>query len=333
MTLGIVKTWVPSANEWDDAWRNCPYSTYFHSREWAEIWADYSHGKISPDPLGVSLSDGAQIILPFSKEKTLKGLAKRHISSPAGTCGGWLSNVSLDEPQQALLMNLIAKRYLDLIWRFNPYEQVLHADEFGCLTEGETHALDLSIGFEEIYRGSKKGNASATRKARKAGVEISIAETLKDWKNYFRVYEDSLKRWGKNTTSSYSWPLFEAMFLRASPNVRLWLAKYEDITIAGTLCFYSPSHVVAWHGGALSSHFKFRPVNLLYHDVIRDAVERGFRWFDFNPSGSLEGVKTFKQSFGATPLKSNLLAIKSVRRKCFDFIGTRAIGVLKKGLK
>lgn len=108
MTLSVVKTWVPSAGEWDDAWRNCPYSTYFHSREWAEIWADYSQGKITPDPLKIALSDGTQIVLPFSKEKILKGLAKRDISSPAGTFGGWLANASLDEPRQKLLMQLIA---------------------------------------------------------------------------------------------------------------------------------------------------------------------------------------------------------------------------------
>jgi len=307
MTLSIEKTWVPSASEWDDAWRECPYSTYFHCREWAEIWADYSHGKISPDPLGVMLSDGTQIILPFSKGKTIKGLTVRHISSPAGTFGGWLANISLDEPRQALLMQLISKRYNDLIWRFNPYEKVFHTDGLGCLTKGETQAIDLSVGFEEIYRGFSKGHASATRKARKVGVEISIAETMEDWKNYFLVYENSLNRWGENTTSFYVWDLFEVIFRRASPNVRLWLAKFEGIVIAGELIFNSPSHVVCWHGAALSSHFKLRPVNLLMYEAIKDAAERGYRWFDFNPSGSLAGVTCFKRRFGAQAIESNVI--------------------------
>jgi lipid II:glycine glycyltransferase (peptidoglycan interpeptide bridge formation enzyme) len=323
MTLRIVKTWVPSAGEWDDAWRDCPYSTYFHSREWAEIWADYSHGKISPAPLGVALSDGTQIVLSFSKEKIFKGLITRYISSPAGTFGGWLSRTSLDQRQQELLMTLITNRFPDLMWRFNPYEKVLHAGGLGCLTEGETNALDLSTGFEEIYRGWTKGHTSAARKARKArkaGVKISIAETPEDWQSYYRVYEESLNRWGENTTSSYSWHLFESILQRSSPNIRLWLAKYEGLVVAGALCFYSSAHVVYWHGVALSSYFELRPVNLLMYEAIKDAAERGLNWFDFNPSGGLEGVKAFKLSFGAAPLESNVLTLISLKQKLISSI-------------
>jgi hypothetical protein len=311
MPLIIRKTWVPLKDEWDDAWCNCPYSTYFHSREWAEIWADYSNDTITPDPLGIVLSNGTQVILPFSKQKILKGLFTRHISSPAGTFGGWLAHASLDQSEQELLIKFIHNRYHDLIWRFNPYEKMLHPIEIGCLKEDETHAVNLCDGFEKIYRGWTKGHASAARKARKAGVEISIAETQEDWKSYFRVYDDSLKRWGENTTLSYTWHLFKVILQHESSNIKLWLARYDGIVIAGALCFYSPSHVVYWHGAALSSHFKFRPVNLLMYEAIKDAAERGYRWFDFNPSGGLDGVKAFKHSFGAQPIEANLMTKKS----------------------
>ena len=180
MTLHIARIWQPTEIEWDDAWRSCPYATFFHSREWAEIWADYSYGKITPVPLGVSLSDGTQVILPFSKEKIFKGFATQYISSPAGTFGGWLANVSLGEAQQILLMQIITKRYANLLWRFNPYETVLVSNGSGDVTMDETHALDLSGGFEKVYYGWTKGHASAARKAgkaRKAGVNISLAQS------------------------------------------------------------------------------------------------------------------------------------------------------------
>lgn len=331
MLLSIEKTWTPSASEWDDAWTHCPYSTYFHSREWAEIWAEYSHGKITPAPMGVTLSDGTQIILPFSQQTLFKGLSRQFISSPAGAFGGWLAKCPLDEHYQAVLMKWITKQCPDLIWRFNPYEQVLHPAGIGCITNSETHVLELSGGFESIYRGWTKGHSSAARQARKAGVEIDFAESQEDWENYFHVYEDSLKRWGENTTMAYTQHFFELLFLRASPNVRLWLAKYDGLVIAGAICFYSPSHVVYWHGAALSSHFELRPVHLLMYDAIKDATERGFKWFDFNPSGELEGVKAFKRSFGATPLESNVWSVTSTKQQLIKSIWTSLRWVSKGG--
>jgi lipid II:glycine glycyltransferase (peptidoglycan interpeptide bridge formation enzyme) len=38
---------------------------------------------------------------------------------------------------------------------------------------------------------------------------------------------------------------------------------------------------------------------LLYAQIIRDAHNQGYRYFDFNPSGGHEGVVHFKESFGA----------------------------------
>jgi hypothetical protein len=311
MTLSIARIWKPSAEEWGLAWSNCPYATYFHSREWAEIWKEYSDGKINPHPVGIELSDGVKIVLPFSERKRLWGIFRSQIiSSPAGTFGGWLANTSLDAPQQHLLLKYISKHFSNILWRFNPYETTVKTEDFNRLLKDETYALDLSIGFKEIHCGWTKGHASAARKARKArkaGVEICIAKTPEDWLSYFVVYESSLKRWGKNVTSNYSWALFRAISQRESPNVKLWLAKHNDFVIAGALCFYSRMHVVYWHGAALSSHFEVRPVNLLMYEAIKDATERGFHWFDFNPSGNLEGVKAFKRSFGATPLPSDVI--------------------------
>lgn len=320
MTLKVLNTWIPSHIEWDEAWNSCLYSTYFHSREWSEIWAEYSHGEFAPDPLGITLSDGVRVILPFTKVKLFKGLTQQHLSSPGGTFGGWLAKVSLDESHQKLVMGIILKRFPNLIWRFNPYETVKFIAGTGGLTQGETRVLDLSLDFNSIVRGWTKGHVSAAHKALKAGVGIHLAESLADWRKYFQVYEDSLKRWGNKTTSIYSWDLFETLYRRRSINIKLWLAAYRGDVVAGALCFYSPSHVVYWHGAVLSSHFELRPVNLLIYEAIRDASARGSKWFDFNPSGELEGVLAFKRSFGAKQLPCDVFVHTSPATKALSKI-------------
>jgi len=170
----------------------------------------------------------------------------------------------------------------------------------GRVEEDTTHMLALGDGFDAIFRGWSKGHAAAARQAKRAGVIVQQASSLEEWKEYYSVYQDSLMRWGSRASSRYDWPFFELCASQESPWVRLWLARFDHKVIAGALCFYSPRHVVYWHGAALADHFRLRPVHWLLHEAIRHACESGYEWFDFNPSGGHAGVAAFKKSFGAT---------------------------------
>lgn len=306
MDMDIKNIWSPSESEWNDFWLNCPYSTFFHSRQWAEIWENYSRHKIIPDPLAITLSDGAQVLLPFSKEKIYKGIASRHISSPAGTFGGWLSNEHLDQRQQEVVLNFLRENYKNLIWRSNPYENYFSVSGYNSVIKDDTQSLDLSVGFDVVERGFSQGNRRAVKEALRTSVEINTAENKQDWQEYFLVYRDSLERWGEQATQVYDWNLFKFIMQLDSRYCRLWLARFRNTIIAGALCFYSPVQVVYWHGAALSDYFYLRPVNFLMNKIIQHAVESTYKWFDFNPSGNLEGVKTFKRSFGARSMESKV---------------------------
>ena len=125
--------------------------------------------------------------------------------------------------------------------------------------------------------------------------------------------------------SRYEWKLFEIIYNLNSSNIELWLAKYEEKIIAGALCLYSKNHAVYWHGAALSAYFPLRPVNLLMYEIIKNACDKGYTWFDFNPSGGHEGVKAFKKSFGASALPCHIVVTNPM-------INT-ALSHLKKHLK
>lgn len=304
MSITIKKIYSASMDEWDLVWSQCDYSTYFHSREWAEIWHLYTEGEISPTPKIIVFSDGEKALLPLSFSKSMKGLLKNYISSPAGTFGGWISSDSLEKEHAQLLVEYLT-HLGSITWRLNPYEPLVHKCKLPDFQEDETHALNLESGFDAVYRLWTKVHESAARKARKArkaGVVIQKATMQNQWREYYAIYEDSLQRWGEKVSSRYSWKLFEIISDRQSKNVELWLAKYEDRSIAGALYFYAKNHVVYWHGAAYSEYFELRPVNLLMYEVIKHACEHGYSWFDFNPSGGHQGVMKFKQSFGAEGL-------------------------------
>lgn len=308
-----------TVEEWDKIWSTCASATYFHSREWAETWRDYSKGRIVPRPIMLVTSDRKQVLVPVSVQVAFKGIIKLNIMSPAGTFGGWLSVDELSIDHARTISQYLMKMD-NLIWRVNPYDSLAVAAVAGIGQDDETHALDLANGFDQIYRNWTKGHSSAVRKARKEGVSVRLAADRLDWRAYYQVYEDSLRRWGDDASSRYEWPLFEQFACRNSPHVQLWLAEYQGKIIAGALTVCSKNQMIYWHGAALGEYFQLRPVNLLMYEVIKYACEQGFHWFDFNPSGGHEGVRAFKKSFGATPLSSPVIRTQTSASKVLHMI-------------
>ena len=312
-------------NEWDRIWNNCDYSTYFHSREWSEVWNIYTNNKIKSAPQLIIFSDEIEAILPFSTKRIFYNFLIQYISSPAGTFGGWISQDTLSIEHGQLLVDYVYEKFGSVLLRLNPYDKIVGRCRFVDLEYDETHAINLEGRFDTIDRLWKKEHNSSYRKARKArneGIIIRKAQCMEDWSKYFFIYEESIQRWGSHVSSRYEWKLFQILNNLNSKHTILWLATYEEKIIAGALCFYSKNHVVYWHGAALSEFFKMRPVNLLLYEIIKDACDRGFSWFDFNPSGGHEGVKSFKKSFGAIAIPSHIFETRSTIHSFFMKINT-----------
>jgi hypothetical protein len=53
-------------------------------------------------------------------------------------------------------------------------------------------------------------------------------------------------------------------------------------------------------------------VTLLIFEIIKNACELQYEWFDFNPSGGKEGVKAFKRSFGTLELSCPMILKNSL---------------------
>ena len=316
-SISITSVRPASLSDWDTIWQDCDYSTYFHSREWAEIWSKHSKRKMFLAPFLVSFSDGKKALLPFSCLKRdglgpiLMGTSRLYLSSPECTYGGWISADRLCDNHAILLSNLVKKKFSNLLWRLNPYDDIALKSGIKISDEGETHAINLEKGFDVIASNMSKGHRSAVKQAIRNGVSVRISTSIEDWLEYYQVYETSVSRWGNRLLGDkYPWGLFHEIFIRNSPNVELWLSIYRDRVISGALCFHSKTHFVYWHGASIETYFNLRPVNLLLYEVIKNACEKKYAWFDFNPSGGLEGVKTFKERFGAQPLKCPIVRLR-----------------------
>lgn len=319
MPLDIREVRSATSEEWDSIVDSCSYATYFHSREWAQIWEEYSNSQQYQDPKIIIFTDNKSALFPLSSSKSSKGLVKNYISSPAGTFGGWLSEDQLEVSHIHLVLEYA--KGLNIVMRQNPYDKLLCQLGVDWSIEDFTQVIDLSSGFESVLDLWKQDGGTILRKSRKSkrkGVVIKVAGSLSDWQEYFECYQESLKRWGDSVSSNYSWRLFEIIFKRNSPNIKLWIALHNNKTIAGALCFYLNKHAVYWHGASKALYFPLRPINLLMHEIIKDSCENNYEWFDFNPSGGHEGVIQFKNSFRPKKLLSHILVNQSKMKRLLN---------------
>lgn len=316
----IKSVTIANNDEWDEIYQGCEYATYYHSREWAELWSLSINGKTKLNPLLIIFSDGKKVLIPLLLKKDCKGLIDSYVSSPSGNYGGWISRDEIDIESSKLLINLFRHKYrsidtkLNLFYRlfitWNPYNNqnnIVCMDGLG--EKDETLVLNLENGFDSIYEKWTKGHASAAKKAQHAGVQIRVGKTIEDWKSFDQVFENTLKRLGANSYDH--WLIFLNMFNLASPNIKLWLAEYEGKIISGALCFYDKSHVFYGYSGTLSDYFNLRPVNLLIYEIVKNATEKGYKWFDFGAS-TTKSLSDFKKHFGSEPLPFRRLTFESL---------------------
>jgi CelD/BcsL family acetyltransferase involved in cellulose biosynthesis len=293
--VSIARVRAASDAEWDAAWLASDHATWFHSRAWAEIWAEYRRGEIVPAARVVEFSDGRSALLPLCAERGRGGL--RHRASPAGTYGGWLAEDPLEKADAACLLGHLRQEVPGLAWRVCPWDPQAAQLTAGMGQPETTRALRLEGGFEELERRFSSGPRWGVRRALREGLEVGIAIEIDDWRSYYELYRQSLDRWGDRATSRYAWDLFAEIRLRDPENARLWVARLGREVVAGALVLYAPRIAAWWHASAAAAHFSKRPMNLLLHEMIRDACEQDLAIFDMGPSHAHGGVEEFKSGY------------------------------------
>ena len=303
----IIQTGVPTDPQWDSAWAQSDNATFHHSREWHQIWQTYTQGSIAPCPISIEFSDGKKAVIPLSVHAVLKGTVKRYLSSPATSYGGWFSTEQLTGQHHELILNHLSQAFPALILRFNPLINYKPGGFAQYIKEDTTQMITFDGDFTSQFKTWTKGHKAAITQARKAGVTTRLAAADADWDQFYQMYLDSFQRWGDKATSKYKPDFFQAFRDLNSRFVNLWLADYQGQTVAGSLIFYSKRHVMYGYSAALGKFFNLRAMNVLLHDVIKDACEKKYAYFDLSPSGGHSGVASFKKSFGAHEVSANIL--------------------------
>jgi hypothetical protein len=288
----------PTLELWSQVVLRSEYATFFHTPTWAQIIVEtYPEFHIATQ--GFVLDDGAVAIVPMVSTVERNGYFKWYESMFPGGYGGVIAERNLTQAETDQIFEQLADCHTVYIHIMgNPYTDMNLPSRYKC-SEHFTHVLPLDQGLDAILNNYRSGHKYSIKKARKLAVEIGVAESEEDWRAYYAAYEDSLARWGDNTLVSYPYTLFEQLYRRHSDNIKLWVARINGDLATGCLIFYHNQHVDYWHAATREKYYSYGLGPLLTTEIIRDACQRGFRYYDFNPSGRLKGVEGYKEGFGA----------------------------------
>jgi CelD/BcsL family acetyltransferase involved in cellulose biosynthesis len=317
----IAEVRTATQAQWQEMAAACPTSTFFHTVAWTQLWSQYAGRGLEPHPWLVRFDDGVEALLPAVRHRSLGGLMTRYASSAGAEYGDWLCKTRLSAQHQSGLAGMLSPYPITL--RQNPFEDRHEPFHVDWTRQDFTQYLELSGDIETMVKSWSDSHRRSLRKAEGGGMTCILAGTRAEWGDYYRLYESSLNRWGVRAQTIHRRGLFELVQQLPAENVRLWLVRRDGHLAAGALCFYFGRHAVYWHGASDSSHFEARPVHFLFYHAIRDALQRGYRWFDFGPSGGLPGVIRFKDGFGCSRRSANVRRQRTGWLSLIDTISRR----------
>jgi lipid II:glycine glycyltransferase (peptidoglycan interpeptide bridge formation enzyme) len=182
----------------------------------------------------------------------------------------------------------------------NYIDFALVKNDFNYLKREVSSVVQLDTPKDELLSTYRPEARTALKKAQKQGVEIAECERFAD---YYEILKKNLKmRHGVNPTHTLDELIkIKNMF---PAKVRLWGAFVKDKMIAGVCNFSAnPKVVLAFYISHNEEYQEYRPVNLLFYEIMKRYQDEGFKYLDFgiftvnmDPNW---GLARFKENFGS----------------------------------
>lgn len=163
-------------------------------------------------------------------------------------------------------------------------------------SQNVVRSLEPSPG--EIWTDYEHKVRKNVKKALRSGVSVEVDPTGEHMDDFVRVYESTLARRGASKFFYFTRSYFESI-ARDLPKHYVYLhAIHRGEVVSSELLLISSGTIYSFLGGTLRTHFQIRPNDLLKHEAIIWARDRGLRWFVLGGGNKPDdGIYRYKLSF------------------------------------
>jgi FemAB-related protein (PEP-CTERM system-associated) len=172
-------------------------------------------------------------------------------------------------------------------------------------------SIPLSERAEDVWSTLKRQVKQQVRKAQRDGVSMRVADKPADMSLYYNLHLRT--RTQKHGMPSQSRKYFTTLWdtfatsgqargtaPATTPTMRILLAEYEGMTIAGFVLFVSGTTLYGAYAASDENYLKLAPNNLLYWEAIKWGCEQGYKVLDLGRTArDNEGLMEFKRRWGA----------------------------------
>jgi len=279
------------AKAWDAYVLAHPRGTFFHRFGWKRLLeATYRY------PTHYLLAERAGElcgILPLGEVKHLL-FGHSLISVPFCVCGGVLAaDDVVRNALEAHAMRLADERRVDYLELRN--ERPVRPDWLRKDGLYVTFRREISGDHEANMNAIPRKQRAMVRKGVKAGL---VGELDPGVDNLYLAYSESVRNLGTPVLPKAH---FRAIRDEFGDDVDVVTIRHQDKVVASVMNYYFRDQVLPYYGGGVAAARDLAANDFMYWEVMRRAVERGCRVFDFGRSKVDTGSYRFKKHWGFEP--------------------------------
>ncbi|MFC1619143.1 GNAT family N-acetyltransferase [Candidatus Neomarinimicrobiota bacterium] len=321
MTISVSIYQSSFEQEWDRYVRQANNGTLFHLRRFLNY---HPLDRYKDHSLVFNGPKGLLGLFPAAEQEINQG--RQLVSHPGASYGGPVTPIGLTfqgsydlvesltgyarkAEFQRIILTLPPTIYNRRLSNYIDFSLLQHG--FTYLRREVSSILFLEQEPEENLAKFMDSSRRAVRKARNSGVEVRFS---KDYKRFYQILLHNLKR-RHNVQPTHTLDELLQLADLFPDDIHLLAAYLDDRMIAGITIFNTtPDVTLAFYISHDEAYQQYRAVNLLFYEMIRWAIETGFRYLDFGiftvymkPNF---GLARFKESFGASGMFRDTLEIQ-----------------------